>query len=61
MSQIEDWSKGRWTNINHKRKDKMRRKYSIKTKEFKTITEELKPRIIAKAAKLKRCKTRVTQ
>ena len=51
LSQIEDWFKDRWKNIKHKRKDELRRKYSIKTKGFKTVIEELKQRITAKAGK----------
>ena len=54
LSQIEDWFKDRWKNIKHKRKDELRRKYSIKTKGFETVIEELKQRITAKAGKWKR-------
>ena len=32
LSQIEDWFKGRRENMKHKRKDELRRKYSIKPK-----------------------------
>ena len=61
LSQIDDWFKGRWENIKHRRKDELRRKYSSKAKGFKTLTEELKQRITAKAGKFKRYKARVTQ
>ena len=47
--------------IKHRRKDELRRKYRIKTKGFKMITEELKQRITAKAGKLKHYKPRQTQ
>ena len=60
LSQIEDWSKGRWKNIKFRRKDELRRNYSIKAKEFKMVIEELKQRMTAKAGKLKRFKARVT-
>ena len=58
---MEDWFKGRWENINPKRKDELRKKYSIKVKGFKTIFDELKQKITAKAEEPKRYKTRVTQ
>ena len=61
LSQIEDWHKRRWKNIKRRRKDKLRKKYCINVKEFKTVPEELKPRIKAKTGKLKRFKARVTQ
>ena len=61
MNQIEDWFKGRWKNIKHRTKDELRRKYSIKVKRFKTVTEKLKQKITAKAEKLNRYKARVTQ
>ena len=61
LSQIEDWYKRWWNNIKHRRKDKLRKKYCINVKEFKTVTEELKPRIKVKTRKLKRFKARVTQ
>ena len=61
LSQIEDWFTGRWKNIKHRRKGKLWRKYSIKAKGFKTVTEELKERITPKVGKLKHYKSRVTQ
>ena len=61
LSQIQGWFKGRWKNIKRRRKDELRRKYSIKGKGFKTVTEELKQRIRIKAEKLKRYKARMTQ
>ena len=61
LSQIEDWFKGRWKSNKHRRKDELRRKYSIKAKGFKMVTKELKQRIVAKTGKLKRYKARVTQ
>ena len=61
LSQIEDWFKGRWNNIKHRRKDELKRKYRIKAKGFKIVTEELKQRTTLKAGKLKRYKARVNQ
>ena len=42
MSQIEGWFTGRWKNIENRRNEDLRRKSSIKTKGFKTVTEDLK-------------------
>ena len=61
LSQFESSFKGEWKNIKHRRKDELRRKYSIQAKGFKTVIEELKQRITAKSGKLKHYKTRVTQ
>ena len=61
LSQIDDWFKGQWKNIKHRRKDELRRKYSSKENGFKTLTEELKQRVTAKAGKLKRYKARYGQ
>ena len=35
LSQIEDWFKSQWKKIKHKRKDELKKKYSIKAKNAK--------------------------
>ena len=32
LSQIEDWFKDQWKSIKYRRKDELKRKYSIKAK-----------------------------
>ena len=48
-------------NIKRGTKDELRRKYSIKAKGFKMVTEELKQTITAKTGNLKHYKARVNQ
>ena len=48
------------TRRNRKLRD-LEEKYKVKSKGIKTVIEELKQRMIAKSAKIKRCEQRITE
>ena len=56
--------KERKGELGRKRNRKLRdleEKYKVKSKGIKTVIEELKQRMIAKSAKIKRCEQRITE
>ena len=54
LSKIESWFTGRWKKKNKEVKEKLNRKYKIKERGLKHVMEEIKQRILAKVAKVKR-------
>ena len=61
MNRLDDRFKGKWKKDNKRKKGELRKKYRIKAKGFKVVTEELKQRISEKSEKLRRYRTRDNQ
>ena len=53
LSRIDAWFKGKWRNCKKNEKEALNKKYKLRLKGFNMVMEELKQRIIAKAAKVK--------
>ena len=61
LGRIEAWFKGKWKRDKKGAKTELDRRYRLKAKGFNTTMEEIKQRITAKAAKIKRYQNRIKQ
>ena len=61
LSRIEAWFKGKWKRCKEGAKQELDRRYRLKAKGFNTTMEEIRQRIVAKAAKIKRYQNRIKQ
>ena len=61
LSRIDSWFKGKWKNAKAKEKQDLDEKYRLKAKGFNTVREELRQRITAKTAKIRRYTNRIKQ
>ena len=61
LGRIEAWFKGKWKKYKAGAKEELDRRYRLKAKGFNTTMEEIRQRIVAKAAKIKRYTNRIKQ
>ena len=61
LGRIQAWFKGQWKKSKEGEKERLNRRYRLREKGFKTTMEEIRQRIVAKAAKIKRYTNRIRQ
>ena len=61
LGRIQAWFQGQWKKPKEGEKDKLNRRYRLREKGFRATMEEIKQRIVAKAAKIKRYTNRIKQ